>query len=760
MTTTAYTKYCLTISLLLGTLLLSFSPLLAATDDEVRVTIGPDESLRELSGRLLGKKDAWTLILLYNGFNNVEEVPADTALLVPVKVFTTLNKRLDRCATLISEANSEGAAMLAAKEIARAVQLRDQAMSLKKEARFVEAADIATQATGLAKTALRLSKSGKIRSVEAWLSAKSGTVQNRPPDQSRWHETDLRQKLVERERVRTLAASRGKVNFSDHSHLILGERSLAIIGSMKENVVRKSYDTSVSVVEGDIQFHLASLNQRKKFKVTSPGVVTAIRSTNFRTSRDQANVTRIANYDGEIDIKSQGIVVTIKKNQASKIVPGRKPSQPKNLLPPPQMLSPKPDQPLTSAKILFTWQPVDDALRYRIEISNTQDFTRLLATGVVSGERFHWKAPSSGVFTYRIHTVDKDKQTGPYSEPFGLFVDIDDLPPFLVLRHPAKDMLLTEEVIEVRGEVEQGATLHINNQPVTPADDGSFSHSLRVDETGVVTVRAVDGAGNISQVERKLTLDRDSKLIRLTVPATIITNTSPVAVSGSLQPGTRVEINDKPVSLAEQFTHLFHLDEGEHQISLKGTGANNRTEQLQLRIIVDLTPPEINVDELARTTAAEQVTISGSVVGAATLTLNGAELPVTNDEFSEIVFPVEGSNEFLLVADDRAGNRASWTSRILRDSQPPEIIKQQVMPATVKSGGIVRLIVEVNDAGVGAAGIGSFTLAVRERKFKGILKKINKDGSFAGSLFIPPGVSGAVQVEQIRLKDMLGNETI
>ena len=270
----------------------------------------------------------------------------------------------------------------------------------------------------------------------------------------------------------------------------------------------------------------------------------------------------------------------------------------------------------------------------------------------------------------------------------------------------------------------------------------------------------MDAAGNVSRIERKLTINADSRLINLTVPTSIITNTSPVAISGHLRPGTRVKINDKPVTLPENFTHLLQLDEGEHQISLKGTGANGETEEVQLQIIVDLTPPEIKVNELVRSTAADQITIEGAVEGAATLVLNGVELPVTDNTFSTIASLLEGRNEFLLKADDQAGNHASWTSRVLRDSQPPKIIRQQLTPARVRNGGIVRLDVKIKDAGVGAARVGAFTLVVNEQRFKGILKKVDKDGRFAGSLFIPPGVNGKVQVETIRIKDMLGNETI
>ncbi|MCI5221153.1 MAG: hypothetical protein D3924_00365, partial [Candidatus Electrothrix sp. AR4] len=394
----------------------------AASADEVQVTLGADESLRQISGRLLGEEDAWQLILLYNGIENINKAAVGTSLQIPVARFTELNTQLKRSASIISDANSEGAALLATEDIAEAVRLRTLALRLKKEARLDEAAQHAVQAVRTAQAALAKVKRTKIRSAEAWLSGKSGTVQNRPPESSKWENTELQQKLQERERIRTLADSRCRISFSDQSELTLDEYSLVTIGSMQKNVVRNSSNTSVSVIKGDILFHLASLNQRRQFKVTSPDVTTDIRSLHFLTSRDKSNITRIANYDGEIDIKASGTQVTVKKNQGTTVVPGRKPTPPKKLLPPPKLLTPTPDRPLHSLKLRFTWEPVPDALRYRVEISKSPDFKNILTIGKVNDKSFQWHAPTNGSYSFRIKTIDQDKQAGPYSEPMIFFI--------------------------------------------------------------------------------------------------------------------------------------------------------------------------------------------------------------------------------------------------------------------------------------------------------------------------------------------------
>ncbi|MCI5142049.1 MAG: hypothetical protein D3909_10080, partial [Candidatus Electrothrix sp. ATG1] len=388
--------------LLIGMFYTAFVPsavVFAAPDaGELQITFAVDDSLRQLSERLLGDGDTWKIILHFNGIEDPNAVVPGTSLRIPVGLYNTLQRHLKAAASLISQANREGAALLAVEEIAQAVSLRDQAMFLKQEARLQEAVDLAALAEAGAQAALDKAKSSQLSSAEAWLAAKSGTVQNRPPNASRWQNTELQQRLQERERVRTLADSRCRIKFSDQSQLSLGEHALVVIGSMKKNVIRSSYSNSVSMIEGDIMFHLASLNEQKKIAVDLPDISTDVRSLTFLTSRDKGKVARISNYDGEIDVKAAGGKVTVKKNQGTKVVPGHQPTTPKELLPPPIMLTPKPEQKLYGTEVLFTWKPISGARRYQIEISDTALFTELLASEKVSGQRFQWETSPGKVY--------------------------------------------------------------------------------------------------------------------------------------------------------------------------------------------------------------------------------------------------------------------------------------------------------------------------------------------------------------------------
>ena len=737
----------------------SLAVLAAGSPDDVQITLKADESLRQVSERLLGDGDAWQVILRCNGIEHPDEVSPGTLLRIPVGLYTRLQRHLERAASLISQANREGAALLAEKEIAEAIHLRDQAQRLKQEARLQAAVEQAILAEAGALAAMDKAKSTQTHTTEAWLTTKSGTVQNRPPGASRWQQTELQQRLQERERVRTLADSRCRITFSDQSELSLDEHALVVIGSMEKNVIRSSYSNSVSMIEGDIMVHLASISQQKHFEVNLPDITTNVRSLDFLTSRDKKNVTRISNYDGEIDISAGGGQVTVKKNQGTKIVPGNQPTTPKALLPPPEVLSPGPEQKLYRTEVLFIWEPVAGARQYQIEISSSSTFTDLLSSEKISEQRFQWEAVSGGVYFLRIKTIDQDGCPGSYSEPLSFLVDPDKQPPFLVLHSPGGDLLIADKEIEVRGEVEKEALLRINGQEVRPDDTGHFQYAVPLSgEKTVISVEATDPAGNITTVERTVSLQQDKQLIRLDSPEKIISKTEKVAIFGRLLPGARLQINKKPVQATEVFTHLLHLTEGEHMIDVEAVGSNGQSDTLRLQVVVDLHSPEIQVSDIAQATADGQITLSGMVSEEGTVTLNGRAIRLSGQRFKEVVSLTEGSNELRLVAQDVAGNRSFWKETVLRDSQPPEILRKNVSPFETKGGEVVRLSAQIHDAGAGIARSGSFIIEVNGTLFKGILKRTGEDGSdFVGSVFVLSGVAGAVKVRKIQVQDMVGN---
>lgn len=191
---------------------------------------------------------------------------------------------------------------------------------------------------------------------------------------------------------------------------------------------------------------------------------------------------------------------------------------------------------------------------------------------------------------------------------------------------------------------------------------------------------------------------------------------------------------------------------------MEAVGLDGQQDIQHLEVVVDLHPPQIQVNNIQHITAQSQIVVSGTVSEQGTVRLNDRPVSLSDKSFNETILLSEGNNRLVLVAKDLAGNRSSWNKTVLLDTQPPKILKKKLSIPTTKGGEVVRLTVWSRDDGVGTARSGSFILEVNKTLFRGTLKKTGKDATvFAGNVFILPGVAGAVKVREIRIEDMLGN---
>ena len=734
----------------------------AQVQETVEVVFAQEMSLRVLAEQYLGNPDEWKFLLAYNGLQDLAELRPGMKLTIPVASFQRTMQLLHQATETARLANMEGAGVLSEKNIAEANRLLESAAALKNSGKLAAAENAAREAGQWADKAFAEAKAKKIQAVSAILAQKDGTVQSRKPEQPVWADAALKQALIEQERVRTLAASLAGLLFADGSKISLSENSLAVIGAMKANVIKRSFQAEVTVLQGDVLAHLSALGGgQKEFIINAPGVDTTIRSKRFRTTRDEAQVTRIANYDGEIDVEANQGKVTIKKDEGTKIEQGKKPTDPQKLLPPPTMSSPTVNQVFFTAAIGFEWEAVANAKSYQVEISAEREFAVILEHARVSATRHAWHAPQKGVYYYRMYTLDKDAFAGHFSDPVAFYVNLDTDPPYLSVFAPAEgEVILATEVV-VQGAVEKGATLTINSLPVEVDANGDFEQILRLEPGAqTITVMATDTAQNTTQIRRRIVCNTAAQLLTLDTPSQIVTNRTQVTLKGSKRPQTNVEINDAPVELPEQFTYMFTLPEGKHAITIKALSPQGDIQTVPLAITVDLTAPEITLEAAPASTREPKLNIAGALSEPAALLCNGQPVTLEAQRFNIPILLQEGDNPINLTATDPAGNAAAKTLRVLLDTTPPEITRAACIPSETKGGEIIACEVSAQDRGSGLAKTGSFTLAVAPggQVVKGILTFNPAKALFEGSVFMPPGVKGKVSLKELRLQDRLGNE--
>jgi len=743
-------------------LFLLFQCFAIAADDDVTVTLKGDETLRTLAIKYFGEPNDWEVILFYNGYQSVGEVNIGTALKIPVGLYKKITKQLDDAQLAITQANNEGAGILAKDLVEAAISAQKESVELKKKGQLDLSLKRANDAVLSANNAIQQTQTKRVKSISAILSEKKGKVQSRKKDQTIWYDANKDQELNEKEHIRTLSSASGEIAFVDGSKLNLNENSLAVIEAMKQDLIKNTNTSSVVVLQGDIMAYLSGQNTKNQMNVSVPGVETEIRSRSFRASRDENNVTKFANYDGEIDVKAGGAAVTIGKNEGTSIAPGEKPKEARRLLDPPKILSPGPKEKFYTSTVSIQWEKISHTKGYYLQIAPVRSFSeRIVDQNVGTNPGYKWSSNTTGVFYVRVASIDKENFTGTFSSPVEFYIDRDITPPFLLVNKPGNEESVYQPVITISGDAESEADLLINSDSVLVDESGKFSHQYKLNPgKNKILIQAIDKAGNISKTERIIYFNADDNLINLDGKTIVVTNMSEYALTGSTKPGCEIIINGQAVDLVDyQFNHIVYLKDGANSVTINAKSPKGDTQSLTVSLTLDQDEPEVEIEDIPSFTKDATYEISGTLNEECSIIINKTKIPVSNLQFTHSFALTEGDNYLELTAEDLAGNQAVIEIEIFRDTEKPKILSAAIIPQQVKGGELIQIKVASRDDGVGLARNGKFNLGISggNQSFSGILS-LSSGGNYTGTLMIPPGVQGQLIFNELIIQDYLGNQ--
>lgn len=166
--------------------------------------------------------------------------------------------------------------------------------------------------------------------------------------------------------------------------------------------------------------------------------------------------------------------------------------------------------------VALKWSPVKDAARYRLQISRSRLFVpdSILSVDDRPRPEAIVTATEEGAFYWRVATIGRGNVLSEWS-PTRRFKVLaggqrsggpDTVPPELVLSRPQVNGTL----VILTGRSEPGASVAVNGEPADVDASGAFKKVISFQREGVnvLTVRAVDGAGNE-------TLRRETVLIEI-----------------------------------------------------------------------------------------------------------------------------------------------------------------------------------------------------------------------------------------------------
>src|SRR6266496_4134155 len=348
----------------------------------------------------------------------------------------------------------------------------------------------------------------------------------------------------------------------------------------------------------------------------------------------------------------------------------------------------------------------------------------------MSGTSFTATVPLAAEGNNVIHIVATD--AAAHSTDSSRTVIHDTQPPVLTLTSPADGLITKQTSVTVSGTVTDltAVTVNVNGIPLPVDATGAFTGSVSLAEgSNILAVTARDAANNATSQPRTVILDTHAPVLAVTAPANgLITNHTPVTVSGSVTDATPVTVDVNgiplPVDATGAFTGAVTLTEGSNTLTVTATDAASNATSQPRTVILDTHPPVLAVTAPANgfITNHTPVTASGSVTDATvvTVTVNGAPLAVGSDgRFSGSVPLTEGSNTLTTVATDAAGNATTDTRSVTLDTHPPALavtaptdgLITRVTPVTV-SGTVTDatpVTVDVNGIPLPVDGAGVFT---------------------------------------------------
>jgi RHS repeat-associated protein len=280
-----------------------------------------------------------------------------------------------------------------------------------------------------------------------------------------------------------------------------------------------------------------------------------------------------------------------------------------------------------------------------------------------------------------------------------LVVTLDTRGPEVTITAPAADTCIDTAALAVSGTVTDPhvgsvtVTVGAASAAATVDANGAWSASVPVTSDGkkLITVEATDSLGHATSVSRTVTIDRIAPSVDITEGGATFAKT---AVNRPVSLFARAADADPNVVVVAKLDGAAYASgtpiasEGSHTLAVAATDCAGHNSAKSVTFVVDLTPPTIR--NLNPANGATVGTMPSSISGltdadAVSVEISGTALRTTPAPDGSFTIPsvpfAEGSNRFVLVATDRAGNSSSLDyTVIVRTIAPVVEIRESGLP--------------------------------------------------------------------------------
>lgn len=742
------------------------------------IIVKEGQGARDLAQEAFGNPDLWNEILKANQLSSPSDIQPGMKLVVPVGAIRRAAQEVDRARQAIQMATDVGARVFAAETIGRAISTYDDAVRARSQGEWDNCVRLAGEASRLAEKAHQESLEKRNTSADATVTDRSGTVQNRTASEMLWRDLDLYAKLYENYRVRTLSNSYAEISFQDQSRIRLNENSQAVIQKMRVDLLNKERDSSVKLEKGAAFALLQSNQKKKKFNLNIPGVKTEINSKNFWVQKDE-EVTKIANYEGEIKLTTDEKEVVLEENFGSQISADGSLGKSRGLLRGTSLLAPKNNEILAGGAITLQWQPVDGAQRYMLQVSADYSFTNIIINrDDILYASFATEELKDGAYYWTVAAIDKEGFPSP-SSPRGFFYIFSDTEnPFLYINHPGEQAIFQSDTLHIVGETEANVTLMINGQEAKIAGAGQFRLPYTLKE-GINKIEAIarDPGGNETRIVRTVlyaartdvTISYDPAMKQLE-PKRFLARGRTLEMKGTTTPLSSVSIRNQA---GEAKWRTFADSSGYFQLSLLDLPESmpltlsvltptgySKEETIQVQVSSDA--PRITLSsQMTPISAEETVMLEGTVANTTRLTCNGVQVPMTGSTFKHSLQLQPGKNTITLIAFDDMDNQCVVQNEIMLDKTPPELLDHSLLVKATATADVIDVKVKARDSS-GLRRTASIELLAGDMLSSGFLLYNAGTQMYEGSFKYPRGAlkEAKAKLKTLVLEDYYGNQSV
>jgi hypothetical protein len=258
-----------------------------------------------------------------------------------------------------------------------------------------------------------------------------------------WQTAEVGSVLLEGDGVRTFEQASAELELDDRSRVVVTERSMVFLRRMETTLTRVASDT-IEVLEGQADLEARVLQPRtREIEIVVGGAVArpapdAIGRVQNRARRAEAGGAELMVYTGRSEVEAGGGTVSVPEGMGTRVPEGEPPRPPEPLLPAPRPTSPAAGSRWDYANPRFSWQAVDGAASYTLEVCGDAACAQLVARAVGLAE-LAWpseRLPAAALF-WRVTALSPSGLDGYPSRPvaFRITADrVDAAPPAAAVR--------------------------------------------------------------------------------------------------------------------------------------------------------------------------------------------------------------------------------------------------------------------------------------------------------------------------------------